>query len=193
MSLESAFDLAKEVTPRLLPFLPYLIEGVKQVREKILNQLKPDTAVKNTLDVVEHLWKQLKPKMDEQPDVKKAVEEASTQPDDSLKKEALSKAIESILQDETLRRSVAEILRDSTNRGVKLESFVEVGQAYSSVIGVQIGDINDLQGTTVASTVKVKKAIAGGVKGMVIGDAPSLPPAAPPAKRRNRADMKRKK
>ena len=95
MTLPDLPDLAQQLAPTLLPFLPYLLKGAKSALDlataawRKLGEVEWDTVFK--------IWERIKPQIDRQPEVKKHLEEAAQKPDDPRAAALVSWDLEKIL------------------------------------------------------------------------------------------------
>jgi urease accessory protein UreF len=80
MTLPTIPEVAKEAAPVLLPYLPYLLKGIKKAGELA-------TAASQKLgevqwDVVLKVWDRLRPTVEKQPEVKERLEEVAENKED---------------------------------------------------------------------------------------------------------------
>jgi hypothetical protein len=106
-------ELVKQLTPILIPLLPYLGklgDGVVDGAGELM--------AAGTWERVKSLWAKLKPKVDAKPAAQEAVQDVARNPQDEDAQAALRQQLKKILsEDETLASQVAEWLKENAPRG----------------------------------------------------------------------------
>ena len=154
-----AAAIAEKVALILLPLLPHLLKGAKAAGEKFLQAIG-EKSVKGAVDVAEKIWAKLKPKVDQEPAAQKVVQDVAENPTKASLPGALTYQLETLLEDETLRKQVAEIIAEGERQGVKIESFIEAGQIYGEVTGIEVVNLEALEKAGLISS-KIKADLIG--------------------------------
>jgi len=165
MSLASAIEIAQQLTPRVLPLVPYFVRGAGKLKEKFLETLQANGG-KDAFDIAEKIWKKLKPKLEDQPEVKETIKQIAEKPSSPENVDEMIKALSAILQDEKTRKAIADLMDKDAKKGTKISSYIKAGQVYGKVYGVRVISAKSLKAHTVISRI-----ITGDVKkgGVVVG------------------------
>ena len=92
MTLVNIPQLATQLSPLILPYIPHLLKGAKRAAEwtgEKLSEIDWDTALK--------IWDKLKPQVEKQPEVKQDLERVAEKTDDKRSETVLSWDLEKLL------------------------------------------------------------------------------------------------
>jgi urease accessory protein UreF len=96
MSALAIPQLASEIGPMLLPYLPYLLKGAKKAGD-LATQVGQKLGEVNW-DVVIKVWDKLRPQVEKQPEVKERLEEVAERKEDPRAETLLAWELEKILE-----------------------------------------------------------------------------------------------
>ncbi|HEX7974470.1 MAG TPA: hypothetical protein VF498_08690 [Anaerolineales bacterium] len=95
MMLPDIPPLAQQLAPLVLPALPYLLKGAKKVGDILTTAGQKAGEIQ--WDVVFKIWEKIHPQVEQQPEVKKRLEEVAQKPDDPRAATLLSWDLEKVL------------------------------------------------------------------------------------------------
>ena len=108
MNTVDAAALAKEVTPFLAPFLPYLLKAGEEAAKEAGRKFGADA-----WERAKTLWARLRPRVEASPAAKEAVLDAAATPDDADALAAFRHQLKKLLaEDEALAAEVARLWAD---------------------------------------------------------------------------------
>lgn len=100
-------ELAKQLAPILIQFLPYLVKAGGNVAEEAGKKFGGES-----WDKVKSLWGKLQPKVETKPAAQEAVQDAAQNPKDEDAQAALRQQIKKILgEDEALAREIEPMVK----------------------------------------------------------------------------------
>lgn len=137
MDLLDASQLAKELSPILIPLLPYLVKGLKISGQELAKALGKKVG-EEIPDAIADLWKKLDPKFRNKPGAYDVIQKAIDAPQDERLVTLLEVQLEDILKDERFRKEILSLLAKAENDGVSINQVVQVGKLSGELIGVEI-------------------------------------------------------
>ncbi len=170
MPLAPALEVARQLTPMLLPLVPYLVKGLKKATGEEFFKKLVEKGGEQAVKTAEKIWEKLKPKLDETPSAKETLESVS-QEQAKLEKgqknpeneQRLLEALLTVLNDPKLREAIVKIMQQGERRQVTLESYIEAGDIYGEVCGAEISDMEAMGTASLRSDIKAKDVKEGGV------------------------------
>lgn len=168
MPIPSALEVAQQLLPRLLPLIPYLVKGLRKAAGHEFTQKLVKEGQKQAVRAAEKIWEKIKPKLDEDPAAREAVETVSQDPSNPENEQKLLEALQTALADPGLRKSIAAIMDTGKTKGASLRSYIEAGNIYGKVTGVEIEDLKSVR--ELRSEIKVRDVKKGGeIVGLRVG------------------------
>lgn len=169
----NASELAKELSPYLMPVLPYLVKGVKIVGKEIFagagKKIGEDT-IKNIQKIWDHLWSKVK----RNPSAVQITEQIATHADDPRAENVLADQLEKLFDDDDFRVEIENLFLVAKNAGLTITSVQELGNVIGKVTGIRIASGKDLLesgATNISCSQKADVVKSGGtVVGIEIGD-----------------------
>lgn len=159
MDINNITQLAKELTPLLLPVLPYLVKGIKSAGTEFVKALGKKTGEKIP-DVIEEMWKKIEPKIEEIPGGQLIIEKSIENHQDPRVNGSFELVLEEILKDGHLENQLRNLYQQSKTQGVTVESLVKIRNLYGEVLGVDINTAKKLK-DAIRSTVDIDEAKEG--------------------------------
>jgi hypothetical protein len=156
VALESISQIAKEITPLLVPVIPYLSKGIKIIGRKFVDATGKEIEEK-TPEVLEKIWEKIEPKMKQDPVAQAAVAKVSINPQDTRAVGLLEMTLEDILRDENVRKEVTQLLSDVKNEGITVEQVSRFGKILGEVTNVDVDDVSELNGAKIKSKLNAKE------------------------------------
>lgn len=163
MELLDATQLAKELSPMLIPLLPYLVKGLKISGEELAKALgkKVGEEMPNALS---ELWRKLDAKFRNKPGAYDVIQKAIELPRDSRMATLLEVQLEDVLQDAILRNDVVRLLANAEKEGVSINQVIEVGKLSGVVTGIDVSSPELLRNAgikSIDSKIHVESSEAG--------------------------------
>jgi hypothetical protein len=134
-------ELVKQLTPMLIPFLPYLVKAGEKAAEEAGKQLGGEAWGK-----VKTLWGRLQPSVQAKPAAQEAVQEVARNPQDADAQAALRLQLKKILtEDEALAHELVPLVQSLQQTRISViasgERSVAVGGSISGST-IITGDVN---------------------------------------------------
>jgi hypothetical protein len=125
-------EIAAELTQLLAPLLPFLTSAGKAYSDGILKKAGGDT-----FDVVKSkVWDRLKPKMDESPEAKFALEQLAKRPQSADYRESFVTQLAHILQsDQDLAAELETFLQSGITQTILAEKDSDIADATQEATG----------------------------------------------------------
>jgi hypothetical protein len=169
----NASELAKELSPYLVPVLPYLVKGVNVIGKEIFSVAGKKIG-KDTVEKIQNIWGRLWSKINQNPSAIQIAEQISAHTDDPRAKGMLEMQLESLFEDDNFRMEIEDLFLEAKSAGLTLSSVQEFGVVLGEVIGIKITsgkELIDSGITEISSDQKSDEVKAGGkVVGIKIGE-----------------------
>jgi len=144
MDLLDASQLAKELSPMLIPLLPYLVKGMKISGQELAKALGKKIGEKIP-DAIVDLWNKLDQKFKNKPGAFDVIQRAIDTPQDGRLATLLEVQLEEILVEEKFRKEILGLLAKAEDDGASINQIIQVGKLSGELIGVEVDSIESLK------------------------------------------------
>ncbi|MFN8401456.1 MAG: hypothetical protein U0X74_15700 [Anaerolineales bacterium] len=161
MTTEQILQTIKDLTPMILPLLPYLVKGAKSFGSEMVKSAGEKMGEKIP-DVIKNIWEKLVPKVKETPGAEKTIEKVVQNPNDQRAIGAFELILEDILSDDDFRKDLVNLLQVAKDQGITVEQVTHIGKLFGEITNVDVEDAGSLSMTNIKSELNVDEIEKGG-------------------------------